>query len=152
MNRCILWNCHAKVKFIFFSWSALMHCVCYIFTLTQCVHLRHCAALLLSWPAPPQEDQPERCTWPCAHDDPSCSEPVWVGGTQSRGWNLLRRLILKNINSWPLRTVCLRQIVSTLTGDSPASAEKVQRHGILNRGTRMTILIACNVGGNCPKC
>lgn len=64
---------------------------------------RHCAAGRPSWPAPPQEDRPEGCTWPCAHDDPSCSEPaagakctdVDAGG----GLKLHEAANMKNINS-----------------------------------------------------
>lgn len=40
------------------------------------VCLHHCAAGPLSWLSPFQEDQPERCTWPCARGDPSCTESV----------------------------------------------------------------------------
>lgn len=77
-------NQHDIVEFTFFSAVIIDALSCDVLVLSQCVRvLHHCAAGLLSWPAPPREDRPERCTWPCAHDDPSCSEPA-AGARQTK--------------------------------------------------------------------
>lgn len=56
MLVCCLWK-----------WAGLRSCV-------RFHHLHRCAEWTLSWPALHQVEQPERCTWPYARYDPSCSE------------------------------------------------------------------------------
>lgn len=129
--------------------TSIFLCVLYLFH--KCLKrnvgffcLHHYADRPLSWPAPLQEDQPGRCTWPCADHDPSCSEPA---RTHSRSWNLQRLLILQH--QYLTLVHSLRQILSTLAGDFLTSAEMIKCYcGQKEARGQMTILFACSVSGN----